>query len=334
MALSGKPPRIVVVEATSLLGKELAEAIHTPYPTANLKLLDEDVASGILTDLAGEPSVVQSVDSDSFDGANLVFFAGKPQFAAAHADAAIRSGATVIDLSGGMRDRADARVSIPSLDETNDAVPSMKGAIISPSAPVIVAAGLAAALAQWKPSSMSIVFLQPVSERGQEGIEELERQTVNLLSFQPIGDSRFGTQVAFNVMDRYGSGATESLEKVRSAIGRDVASYLGKRANAPAIQVLQAPIFHTHCFSAFAAMNGAPTVDVMEKALIGAGFEIHEGDADAPSAITAAGADRAILSRPLADPNSANGFWFWGAADNLRVSVVNAMAIAHRALES
>lgn len=93
--------RIVIVGATSLRGKELVEVLKERFPSADLKLLDEEIAAGVLTDAAGEPAIVQSVDDESFEGARIVFFAGKPDFSAQHAAAALRGAPNVIDMSGG-----------------------------------------------------------------------------------------------------------------------------------------------------------------------------------------------------------------------------------------
>ena len=65
----------------------------------------------------------------------------------------------------------------------------------SPLAATLVASTLAAAFAALKPLRLAIVFMQPVSERGPAGIEELESQTVNLLSFQPISRSSEGARM-------------------------------------------------------------------------------------------------------------------------------------------
>src|ERR1700733_8785817 len=249
MPSSRNSTRIVIVGATTLRGKELVDLLKERIPSADLKLLDEEIAAGILTEAAGEPAIIQSVDPESFEDARIVFFAGKPEFAARHADSALRDAPAVIDLSGGLRDRADAPQWIPSLDAALPPPPPAKGsagrAYYSPSAPVIISCALAAGLMQWSPTGASIVFLQPVSERGQEAIEELEKQTVSLLSFQPIGKTVYDAQVAFNVMDRYGEASAERLGATRESIARDIANYLGSRTHVPAMQLLQAPVFHS-----------------------------------------------------------------------------------------
>jgi aspartate-semialdehyde dehydrogenase len=330
-------PRIVIVGATTLRGKELVDLLKERIPCADLKLLDEEIAAGVLTDAAGEPAIIQSVDPEGFENARIVFFAGKPEFAAKHSNDALRDSPYVIDLSGGLRDRGDVPQWIPSLDT---ALPPVRTAITkaskgfySPSAPVIISCALAAGLMEWSPTGASIVFLQPVSERGQEAIEELEKQTVSLLSFQPIGKTVYDAQVAFNVMDRYGEASAERLGATRESIARDVANYLGARAPVPAIQLLQAPVFHSHGFSAFAELKSSPEPSAVEKSLAAAGFQFPEGDQSAPSLISAAGEARPLLGHVERDPNRPGGYWFWGAADNLRVTAENAVAIAEHVLQ-
>jgi aspartate-semialdehyde dehydrogenase len=337
MPSSKDSPRIVIVGATTLRGKELVDLLKERIPRADLKLLDEEIAAGILTEAAGEPAIIQSVDPGSFEDVSIVFFAGKREFAAKQADDALRNSPVVIDLSGGLRDRPGIQQRIPSLDVTlMPAKPSAgkaNKAYYSPSAPVIISCALAAGLMRWSATGLSIVFLQPVSERGQEAIEELERQTVNLLLFQPIGKTVFDAQVAFNVMDHYGEASVERLGATRESVARDVANFLTGRAAIPAIQLLQAPIFHSHGFSAFAELKESPEPADVEGSLTAAGFKFPAADDPAPSVISAAAEAKPLLGHVERDPNRRGGYWFWGAADNLRVTAENAVAIAERVLE-
>jgi aspartate-semialdehyde dehydrogenase len=337
MPPSKDSPKIVIVGATTLRGKELVGLLKERIPAANLKLLDEEIAAGILTEAAGEAAIIQSVDPDSFEDGRIVFFAGKPDFAAKHAPDALNGSTIVIDLSGGLRDRPGVRQWIPSLDAALTSVQSTVAmghkAFYSPSAPVIISCALAAGLKRWAPTGLSVVFLQPVSERGQEAIEELERQTVSLLSFQPIEKTVFDAQVAFNVMDRYGEASAERLGATREFLARDIGNYLNNRATIPAIQLLQAPIFHSHGFSAFAELKDSPEPSAVQASLAAAGFKFPESDEPAPSVISAAAEAKPLLGHVERDPNRRSGYWFWGAADNLRVTAENAVMIAEKVLE-
>ena len=170
----------------------------------------------------------------AFEGLRFVFFAGSAAFAAKYGPAADRAGASVIDMTGGSWAGDRARPWIPALDSLisppagvslpNDHYHTW----VAPSTPAIIACSLAAAFAELSPVRLAITFFQPVSERGEAGISELEGQTIKLLSFQPIPQQVFDTQVAFNLTARWGADSNERLSDVAHAIAREVQRYLGR----------------------------------------------------------------------------------------------------------
>lgn len=333
--------RIVVVGATTLRGKELVQVLGERIPQAKLHLVDDEDFVGTLIEAAGELAVIQTVDVDSFANAKIVFFAGEPETTIKFAGLALQAGAAVVDLSGGLSGRTGVRMWIPALDSAIGAraekLKEKASTYSSPSASVIVACSMSAALSRLSPEMISIVFLQPASERGQPGILELEDQTAKLLSFKPYGQDVFGMQVAFNLSDRFGESSKVSLKDARAALARDVASYLSGidsagRGVAPAIELLQAPTFHSHGFSAFANFKNSPNKEEIQKALSGAGFSVLEEN-EAATNVSAAGADRPLIGRIERDQNNERGYWLWGAADGLRVGALNAVAIAENILK-
>ena len=98
--------RVAIAGASSLGSKELKQLLEeTSFPATEIRLLDEDVAVGTLTEAGGEPAFIQAVNEKSFERVRFAFFAGAPAFAARHWETAQRAGATVIDLSGGLAAR-------------------------------------------------------------------------------------------------------------------------------------------------------------------------------------------------------------------------------------
>ncbi len=57
-----------------------------------------------------------------------------------------------------------------------------------------------------------IQIFEPASERGTPGVEELQQQTVSLLSFKSMPKKIFDQQLSFNMLARYGEDAPVSLE--------------------------------------------------------------------------------------------------------------------------
>src|SRR6202030_29215 len=146
--------RVAIAGAASLRGKELKLWLEeSEFPAAEIRLLDEEIVAGTLTEAGGEPAVIETVDEDSFERVRFAFFTGSPGFSARHGSEARRAGATVIDLSGGLGVESGARLWIPALDSV---LPSADAKVVpgeprslflAPSAPADVAISICAALA-------------------------------------------------------------------------------------------------------------------------------------------------------------------------------------------
>ena len=99
-------------------------------------------------------------------------------------------------------------------------------------------------------------MLEPASEHGKRGMDELHEQTINLLSFQQMPKDVFDTQVAFNVLDRYGPQFDSVSASRGEADARRLPANPGNdRAEVPSLLLLQAPIFHGHAFSLYIEME-------------------------------------------------------------------------------
>jgi len=342
----GSLPRIAIVGASSLRGKELKQVLENrSFPASDVVLLDESVMAGTLTEAGGEPTFIRALEEGSFEGARFAFFAGTPEDAERTWRMAQKAGATVIDLTGALSaGRQDAGpgftvVAIPSLAPVasptdtraaNGSSNSSSGRVAysSPAAPVIIACTLAAGLAKLQPQRMVLTLFPPVSERDQAGVLELESQTAGLLSFREVSQQVFDAQVAFSLLARYGEGGRPHLTDVRGAIAREVAGYLAGRASVPAIQLVQAPVFYGYAFVAYAEFAPAVTPEQIEAALAGLGVRIAEAEDAAPTNVSVAGESEIHLARVERDPSIAGGVWLWGVADNLRLAATNAVRIA------
>lgn len=297
-------------------------------------LLDESVMAGTLTEAGGEPTFIRALDEDSFEGVGFAFFAGTTLDAEQNWPAAQRAGATVIDMTGAVSGPlAIARIpSIASLlPPARHPRPNGAAAVYSsPGAAVILACTVAAALSRAAAERVVLVMFPPVSERDQAGVDELESQTTNLLSFRPADQPVFDAQVAFNLLSAYGKQSRPALGEMRHVVARDVAEYLGGRVPAPAIQLVQAPVFYGYAFAAYAefALPTAPSSEQFAEAFAGLGVKLAGEDDDPPTNVSVAGESEIQMARIDADPNVSAGVWMWGVADNLRIAAVNAARIA------
>jgi aspartate-semialdehyde dehydrogenase len=334
---NGQPLRIGIVGASTLRGKEIAEILDRRpprRPIAEVRLFDDLSFAGTLTAVAGEPVVVQNLSEDSFRGLEVVFFACEESFSSLHWPAAERAGAVVIDLSGALAKHPSAVFSIPTLESAHTSPDSSSAKLFySPGAAAIVACTAAAALRALQVRRMAAVLLQPVSEQGTAGIEELENQTVKLLSFQPFAREVFDTQVAFNLVDRFGESSRESLENKRGALARDVQAYLRGTRPLPAVQLVHAPVFYSLAYSIYVELEQPSAPEALASALTAVGVSIPTAEDPPACNLSVAGSDGVTVGSIRRDANLDSGYWLWGAVDNIRLAADNAVRIAEKILE-
>ncbi len=317
-------------------GRDLSAALEERgFPATDIRLLDDEVVDGTLSEAGGEPVVIQGVDEESFEGVRFAFFAGDAELTSRHVQQAIRAGTTVIDMSGHVAQHFDASPWIPSLRRWFGPPKAPGGKLFSSLAPAaVIACSLAVALRDLAPVRCAITFFQPVSEFGQDGIEELESQTVNLLSMKPIASGVFDTQVAFNLLASYGEDVRPRLQEITGAASREVKAYLMDRLPQPALRLVQAPVFYGLTFSAFVETEAAGNAGELERAFEAIGLKVALNAGETPTNVSIAGDSLIRLGPVSRDENVANGYWVWGAADNLRLASANAISIAENLLAS
>jgi len=331
-----QPGRVAIVGASSLRGKELKQVLEDRnFPATEIVLLDESVMAGTLTEVAGEPTFIRALEEDSFEGVRFAFFAGSPADAERNWPTALRAKATVIDLTGTAAASGRATAWIPSLARmlppkpgAHNARASQPAVLSSPAPATVIACTLAAGLGKLSAQRIVLLMFPPVSEHGQGGIEELESQTTNLLSFRAIAKPVFDAQVAFNLLSGYGEECKPSLRDTRNAIARETAEYLAGRYPAPAIQLVQAPVFYGYAFVAYAEFASPAAPGDVQAAFADLGVQFAGPGEPAPTNVSVAGESEIQLAAVETDPDSSAGIWIWGVADNLRLAAVNAVRIA------
>ncbi len=168
---------------------------------------------------------------------------------------------------------------------------------------------------------------EPASEHGKRGMDELHEQTVNLLSFQQLPKGVFDSQVAFNLLDRYGEHSLPSLESVESRIQSHFRRLVNGRVSVPSLTLLQAPIFHGHAFSLYIELEQPAQIEELAAALSGEHVDVLQGREESPSNVNAAGQEQIqVFARP--DSQNAMGFWIWATSDNLRIAALTAAECA------
>jgi len=321
--------KVALVGASTLKAKELKEILtQRQFPVRALSLLDEEDLKGQLTEFQGEPTFVRSIEVGSFKGTDFSFFTSSTLFTQHYWKMAEREGSRVIDLTDALEQEVpEAPVAGPFV--TRKLPPNTGRVVIAAHPAALVIALVIRRLSAALPLSRLIVHIfEPASERGEAGVDELHKQTLNLLSFHELPREVFESQAAFNLLPALGEGSRPALLEVEARIARHLARLLGADELAPALRVVQAPCFHSHSFSFYLEFASAPALGEVEKALAGAPLDLRRKDVEAPSAAGAANLSEVLVGDLRADASNAKGFWLWAAADNLRLMAINAVETA------
>ena len=329
--------RIAIVGATTLKGRDLKEVLEERnFPAIEVKLLDDDEATGQLDAVGEEPTFIQSIRPEQFEKVDFSFFACDPQTTLRNWQSARSAGSAVIDLSYALENEAAVQVRSPWVSLALDgAVPvdlETTAVVAAHPAAVVLALLLVRAQNAGAIRHANATIFEPVSENGKLGMDELHQQTLNLLGFRPVPQNIYGGQIAFNMVTSYGEGSTLSLEATERRIVSHFKRITGARVVVPSVRLVQAPVFHSYTFSLYVEMLPEVSAEQLAQALAGEHVAImakapylvgEELPAESPSNVSAAGRNDILLAIRQ-DSENKSGFWLWIAVDNFKIAAINA----------
>jgi aspartate-semialdehyde dehydrogenase len=271
------------------------------------------------------------VRAEQFEHVDFTFFASDQDSTRKSWKDARDAGSAIIDLSAALENEPAAKVRSLWVERERGQVapPELQPGPCVTAHPVAVVLALLLLRARKAVAIRRVVatIFQPASEHGQRGMDELHQQTVNLLSFQPLPKDVFDTQVAFNLVARYGQQAQPPLDSIEARVLRHYRKIAGDDAPQPSLFLLQAPIFHAHAMAVFLELDNAADLPSLSQSLAGDHVAIPSVEEDSPSNVSAAGQpDIQLWVR--GDAVQPNGVWLWATVDNLRISALTAVDCA------
>jgi aspartate-semialdehyde dehydrogenase len=290
------------------------------FPHGRLLLLETEEYAGLLKEFAGDIQITQILSPDAFRDIDIAFFACSPEIINAYAASGSPFPELTIDLTQTGR---EGTLFLSGVTDARALKPS--GYFINPHAASIVLARVLSALHRsFGVQAAYVTILEPASERGTAGVDELQEQTVSLLNFQQVESKVFSGQLAFNVLPETGvSSRTEGL------LRGQLQTLLSPEIRMPRIAVVQAPVFHSHSFSLFVDLISPPSpADLRDQLQKASSSIVLREDENSLSPVSVMGADQINIGRIAADPNSPGSFSMWIVVDNLRITAANAVQTA------
>jgi aspartate-semialdehyde dehydrogenase len=276
----------------------------------------------------GDDIRVEEARPESFEGIDVCFFAATGRASEDYAPEARRRGVVVIDKSNAFRMNDDVPLVVPEVNASD--LRYHRGIIASPNCSTIQ---LVVALKPLEDAAtlrrVIVATYQSVSGTGKEAVEELRRQSREVLDGQVPVLGVYPRQIAFNVIPHIDAFEEDGYTQEEWKMTNETRKILDRPDLEVSATCVRVPVFVGHSEAVLVhtrrpldpreaedILRGAPSVEVMTK-----------GDYPLPADV--AGSDKVFVGRIRRDLSSHDGLWLWIVADNLRKgAATNAVQIA------
>src|SRR5687768_7832305 len=314
---------VAVVGATGAVGETmLAILAERNFPIATLSLLASSRSAGGEIEFDGKKIKVQ--DLATFDPAGVdiaLFSAGGsvskefgPKFAAA--------GAVVIDNSSAFRYDDDVPLVVSEVNP--EALKNRpRGIIANPNCSTMqMLVALAPLHRQYGIQRINVATYQSVSGGGRSALEELGKQTGQLLSFQEIDPQRFPVQIAFNLIPHIDDFQDNGFTKEEMKLVWETRKILGDDSILVNLTAVRVPVFYGHSEAVTIETRDKVTPDAARELLSRSpGVEVvdkHEAGGYPTPVTHASGTDAVYVGRIREDLSHPRGLNLWIVSDNIR----------------
>lgn len=325
---------VAVVGATGAVGQTMLAILEQrQFPIGQLSVLASERSAGETIEFAGKKITVQDLATFDPAGVDFALFSAGGSISKEFAPKFAAAGAIVIDNSSAFRMDDDVPLVVSEVNpEALQNIP--RGIVANPNcstmqmlvaiAPIHRAVGI---------RRINVATYQSVSGAGRSALEELGRQTANILSFQDPNPQRFPVQIAFNLIPHIDEFLDNGYTKEEMKLVWETRKILGDQSIMVNPTAVRVPVFYGHseavhletigkitASEARALLEHAPGVTVVDERVAG-GY---------PTPVThASGHDAVFVGRIREDVSCENGLNLWVVSDNIRKgAALNAVQIA------
>ncbi len=325
---------VAVVGATGAVGETmLAILAERNFPIATLSLLASSRSAGGDIEFDGKKIKVQDLATFDPNGVDIALFSAGgsvskefgPKFAAA--------GAVVIDNSSAFRYDDDVPLVVSEVNP--EALKNRpRGIIANPNCSTMqMLVALAPLHRQYGIQRINVATYQSVSGGGRSALEELGKQTGQLLSFQEIDPQRFPVQIAFNLIPHIDDFQDNGFTKEEMKLVWETRKILGDDSILVNPTAVRVPVFYGHSEAVTIETRDKVTPDAARELLSRSpGVEVvdkHEAGGYPTPVTHASGTDSVYVGRIREDLSHPRGLNLWIVSDNIRKgAALNAVQLA------
>jgi aspartate-semialdehyde dehydrogenase len=326
---------VAVVGATGAVGEAMLSILEErQFPVGEVYVLASSNSVGKRIPFKEGSLRVDDLANFDFSKVQIALFSPGASISEIYAPKAAAAGCIVIDNTSQFRYDDDIPLVVPEVNPHKIADYKNRGIIANPNCstiqmlvalkPIYDAVGI---------SRINVCTYQAVSGTGKEAMEELGKQTLNLLNLQPIKPSVYPKQIAFNVLPQIDVFMENGYTKEEMKMVWETQKILGDAnvlVNATAVRV---PVFFGHSEAVHIETRSKISADEVRALLKNApGITVVDERKDGcyPTAVTdSSGNDDVFVGRIREDISHPLGIDLWVVGDNVRKgAALNSVQIA------
>ncbi|WAC63576.1 aspartate-semialdehyde dehydrogenase [Pseudoxanthomonas sp. SL93] len=325
---------VAVVGATGAVGETMLSILaERDFPVGKLIALASERSAGGTVDYKGQKIAVQDLATFDPAGVDIALFSAGGGVSKEYAPKFAAAGAVVIDNSSAFRYDDDVPLVVSEVNP-EQVQNRPRGIIANPNCSTMqMLVALAPIHRKVGIERINVATYQSVSGGGRSALEELGKQTGQLLNFQEIDPQRFPVQIAFNLIPQIDEFLDNGFTKEEMKLVWETRKILGDdsiQVNPTAVRV---PVFYGHSEAVNIETKTKITPEEARTLLENApGVEVVDDRAPGgyPTPVThASGTDPVYVGRIRDDFSHPRGLNMWIVSDNIRKgAALNAVQVA------
>ncbi len=329
-----KTYNVAVVGATGAVGETMLKVLaERQFPIGRLHVLASERSAGSKIEFGARQLVVENLATFDPAGVDIALFSAGGAVSKEYAPKFAAAGAVVIDNSSTFRGDADVPLVVAEVNP-EQVRNRPRGIIANPNcstmqlmvalAPIHRAVGI---------ERINIATYQSVSGTGVKAMEELGRQTADLLNFREVEPKVYPVQIAFNVIPHGGDFLDNGYTTEEWKLVTETRKILGDDSILVNATVVRVPVFYGHSEAVHIETREKLGVEKARELLAAQPGLVVVDERKAggyPTPVThASGNDPVYVGRLREDVSHPRGLDMWVVADNIRKgAATNAVQLA------
>ena len=326
---------VAVVGASGAVGRKMLETLERRnFPVGKLSLFASSRSAGTTVAYKGEEITIQDIEkAENFKGIDIALFSAGGDRALTYAPRFAKDGAVVIDNSSAFRMNPECPLVVPEVNgKVLEKIPESR-IIANPNCSTIQM--VLALYPLHKHSTLKRVVVstyQSVSGAGQKGIDELEKQVVDLFNGREPQIKQFQHRIAFNCIPQIDLFEENGYTKEEMKMVNETRKIMGVPDLAVTATTVRVSVFYSHAESVNAQFEKDISPETARELLAetpGVCVIDNPAEKEYPLQSAAAEKDEVFVGRIRRDFSAPNALNMWVVSDNLlKGAALNAVQIA------